>query len=84
MGSFLRPKSPQNLADEDYIRYKKNKPVDPEEILKEIKSANLGKIKKYDKLFDDSLSNKNICVFGNKDSILEIKGDFDKIIDLTN
>lgn len=84
MGTFLRPKSPQALADEDYARYKKENPVDHEKILADIKYAKLDEIKEYKKLFKAAIGEENICVFGNRESILEVKDKFDKIIDLKN
>ena len=84
MGTFLRPKSPQGLADEDYARYKKEKPTDHEKILADIKHSNLDEIKEYKKLFKAAIDEENICVFGNRESILEVKDNFDKIIDLKN
>ena len=82
MGSLLRPKSALNLADEDYIRYKKENPIDPEKILSEIKYTKLSEIRSYKNLFKDALAKENICVFGNRESIIDAKDNFDKIIDL--
>lgn len=82
MGSILRPKSPSTLADEDYGRYKKENPFDPEEILAEIKSASLDDIKAYGDLFEKSMQKDNLVAFGNRDSITKVKDSFDKIIDL--
>lgn len=82
MGSILRPKSPSTLADEDYGRYKKEKPFEPEEILAEIKSASLDDIKAYGDLFEKSMQKDNLVAFGNRDSITKVKDSFDKIIDL--
>lgn len=82
MGSILRPKSPSTLADEDYGRYKKENPFDPEEILAEIKSASLDDIKAYADLFEKSMQKDNLVAFGNRDSITKVKDSFDKIIDL--
>ena len=82
MGSILRPKSPSSLADEDYGRYKKENPIEPEEILAEIKSASLDDIKAYADLFEKSMQEDNLVAFGNRDSITKVKDSFDKIIDL--
>lgn len=82
MGSILRPKSPSTLADEDYGRYKKENPFEPEEILAEIKSASLDDIKAYGDLFEKSMQKNNLVAFGNRDSITKVKDSFDKIIDL--
>ena len=84
MGQILRPKSPQNLGDDDFIKYKKENPKEDREILKEIKASNIEKIKSFAKLFDQSIKENNICVFGNRESILKVKSDFDKIIDLND
>ena len=72
------------MADEDYARYKKENPVDHEKILADIKYAKLDEIKEYKKLFKTAIDEENICVFGNRESILEVKDKFDKIIDLKN
>ncbi|WP_296142035.1 insulinase family protein [uncultured Anaerococcus sp.] len=82
MGSILRPKSPSTLADEDYGRYKKENPFDPEEILAEIKNASLDDIKAYADLFAKSMQKDNLVAFGNRNSITKVKDSFDKIIDL--
>ena len=84
MGQFLRPKSPLAKANEEYIRYKKDNPIDIEKVLKEIKEAKLSDIKAYNKLFEDSFEKANVCVFGNRDKILKNKEYFDKIIDLND
>lgn len=84
MGQILRPKSPQNLGDDDFIKYKKENPKEDREILKEIKASDIEKIKSFAKLFDQSIKENNICVFGNRESILKVKSDFDKIIDLND
>lgn len=82
MGSILRPKSPSSLAEEDYGRYKKENPTNPEEILSQIKTARLSDIKAYKDLFEKSMQKDNLVVFGNRDSLTEVKDYFDKIIDL--
>lgn len=84
MGSILRPKSPSTLADEDYVRYKKENPIDPEKLLSEIKTSTLDEIKAYNDLFKKSMQEENICVFGNRENITDIKNEFDKIIDLND
>lgn len=82
MGSILRPKSPSSLADEDYGRYKKEKPTNPEELLSQIKTASLTDIKAYKDLFEKSMQKDNLVAFGNRNSLTEVKDYFDKIIDL--
>ncbi|MFO3715775.1 insulinase family protein [Anaerococcus cruorum] len=82
MGSILRPKSPSSLAEEDYGRYKKENPTNPEEILSQIKTARLSDIKAYKDLFEKSMQKDNLVAFGNRDSLTEVKDYFDKIIDL--
>ena len=82
MGSILRPKSPQALADEDFGRYKKESPSDPEEFLWQIKNAKLADIKAYADLFEKSMKKNNLTAFGNRDMLIEVKYHFDKIIDL--
>ncbi|WP_297281779.1 insulinase family protein [uncultured Anaerococcus sp.] len=84
MGSILRPKSPSALADEDYVRYKKENPTDPEKLLAEIKSSGLDEIKAYADLFEKAMNKENICVFGNRTNIIDVKDKFDKIIDLND
>ena len=84
MGSILRPKSPSTLADEDYVRYKKENPIDPEKLLSEIKTSTLDEIKAYNDLFKKSMQEENICVFGNRENITDMKNEFDKIIDLND
>ena len=84
MGSILRPKSPSTLADEDYVKYKKENPIDPEKLLSEIKTSTLDEIKAYNDLFKKSMQEENICVFGNRENITDIKNEFDKIIDLND
>lgn len=82
MGSILRPKSPQALADEDFGRYKKESPSDPEEFLWQIKNTKLADIKAYADLFEKSMKKNNLTAFGNRDMLIEVKDHFDKIIDL--
>lgn len=82
MGSILRPKSPSSLAEEDYGRYKKENPTNPEEILSQIKTARLSDIKAYKDLFEKSMQKDNLVAFGNRDSLTEVKDYFHKIIDL--
>ena len=84
MGSILRPKSPSALADEDYVRYKKENPTDPNKLLSEIKSSNLDEIKGHADLFKEATEKENICIFGNRDNITDVKDKFDKIIDLND
>jgi len=84
MGSILRPKSPSVLADEDYVRYKKENPIQADKLLSEIKSSNLDEIKNFANLFEHAMKKENICVFGNRENIIDIKNKFDKIIDLDN
>lgn len=84
MGAILRPKSPSALGDEDYIRYKKEEPINPEKILKDIKESTLSDVKAFDNLFDRAMENNNLCAFGNRKDILEVKEEFDKIIDLND
>ena len=82
MGSILRQKSPQALEDEDFGRYKKESPSDPEEFLWQIKNAKLADIKAYADLFEKSMKKNNLTAFGNRDMLIEVKDHFDKIIDL--
>ena len=84
MGTILRPKSPSTLADQDYARYKKENPINPEDILADIKSANIKDIKSYAGLFEKSMQKDNLVAFGNRDSLKEVKDYFDQIIDLNN
>lgn len=82
MGSILRPKSPSSKAEEDYSRYKKENPTNPEELLSQIKTANIADIKAYKDLFEKSMQKDNLVAFGNRDKLNEVKDYFDKIIDL--
>ena len=84
MGAILRPKSPSALGDEDYIRYKKEEPIDPEKVLKDIKESTLSDVKAFENLFDLAMENNNLCAFGNRKDIVEVKEEFDKIIDLND
>lgn len=84
MGNFLRPKTPAQKADADFLFYKKNSAKTEEEILKEIKEAKLEDIKQLSDQFSKALAVNNICVFGNRDKILENKDLFDRIIDLND
>ena len=84
MGKFLRPKSPSQKADSDFVNYKKENPKDEEEILKEIKEANLSDIRALADVLDKALAYNNILVFGNRGKILEKKDLFDKIVDLAD
>ena len=84
MGAILRPKSPSALGDEDYIRYKKEEPINPEKILKDIKESTLSEVKAFENLFDQAMKTNNLCAFGNRKDILEVKEEFDKIIDLND
>ena len=84
MGNFLRPKSPSQKADSDFVNYKKENPKDEEAILKEIKEANLSDIRALADILDKALAYNNILVFGNRDKILDKKDLFDKIVDLAD
>ena len=84
MGKFLRPKSPSQKADSDFVNYKKENPKDEEEILREIKEAKLSDISALADVLDKALAYNNILVFGNREKILEKKDSFDKIIDLSD
>ena len=84
MGNFLRPKTPAQKADSDFLYYKKKSAKTEEEILKEIKEAKLEDIKQLSDAFSKALAVDNICVFGNRDKILENKDLFDRIIDLND
>ena len=84
MGNFLRPKTPAQKADADFLYYKKKSAKTEEEILKEIKEAKLEDIKQLADQFSKALAVDNICVFGNRDKILENKDLFDRIIDLND
>lgn len=84
MGSILRPKSPSSLADEDFVRYKKENPIDPEKLLEQIKATDLNQIKGFSNLFEKAMKEENVCVFGNRENIKEVKDKFDKIIDLND
>lgn len=84
MGNFLRPKTPAQKADADFLYYKKTSSKTEEEILKEIKEAKLEDIKQLSGAFFKALAVDNICVFGNRDKILENKDLFDRIIDLND
>ena len=84
MGNFLRPKTSSQKADSDFLYYKKKSAKTEEEILKEIKEAKLEDIKQLADQFSKALAVNNICVFGNRDKILENKDLFDRIIDLND
>ena len=84
MGNFLKPKTPAQKADSDFLYYKKKSAKTEEEILKEIKEAKLEDIKQLEDQFSKALAVNNICVFGNRDKILENKDLFDRIIDLND
>lgn len=84
MGNFLRPKTPAQKADSDFLYYKKKSAKTEEEILKEIKEAKLEDIKQLADQFSKALAVDNICVFGNRDKILENKDLFDRIIGLND
>lgn len=84
MGNFLKPKTPSQKADADFLFYKKNSAKTEEEILKEIKEAKLEDIKQLSDQFSKALAVNNICVFGNRDKILENRDLFDRIIDLND
>ena len=84
MGKFLRPKSPSQKADSDFLNYKKENPKNEEEILKEIKAADLSDVRDLADVLDKALAYNNILVFGNREKILEKKDFFDKIIDLSD
>ena len=84
MGTILRPKSPSTLADQDYARYKKENPINPEDILADIKSASIKDIKSYADLFEKSMQKDNLVVFGNRDKLNDNKEFFGELIDLDN
>lgn len=83
MGSILRPRSPFDKADIDYIRYKKGlDEKETEKDLANIKDASLDDIKALEHIFNQVVEKENLVVFGNRDQILEDKNFFDEIIDL--
>lgn len=83
MGSLIRPKSPDQKADLDYINYKKGKDQSEVEVfLEDIKNASLDDIRAYADLFQKAIEKENITVFGNREEILKHKDFFDNIIDL--
>ena len=84
MGSILSPQSAPNKGEIDFIRYLKKNPVDNDNLLEEIKNTSIKNLKDLSPILDKAMTSDNICVFGNRDQILEIKSDFDKVIDLNN
>ncbi|MDO5047554.1 MAG: insulinase family protein [Anaerococcus sp.] len=84
MGSILRPQTPNQYGQIDYINYKNKDFKDPEEILKEIKEADLKEIKDLGEVFDKAFEVDNVAVFGNRESILKEKDYFDRIIDIND
>lgn len=85
MGSLLRPKSPFEQADFDYVYYKKGlDEKETQKYLEDIKNASLEDIKAFSEPFQKAVEADNIVVFGNRDQILEEKDYFDQIIELDN
>ena len=84
MGNFLKPKTPSQRADADFIYYKKANSKKEEDTLKEIKEASLDDIKNMSIYFEKALAVDNICVFGNREAICENKDFYDRIIDLND
>lgn len=84
MGTILRPKSPSQKADMDFLAYMKENPKSEEEILSEIKNAKISDIRSFADIFEKALALNNICVFGNRAKIKENSNLFDKIIDLAD
>lgn len=84
MGSILRPKSPATKGEEDFIRFLKKDPKSPSDLLAEIKTADLDTIKSYSDLFDQAMAVDNVCVFGNREQLEEIKSEFDIVTDLNS
>ena len=84
MGSILSPQSAPNKGEIDFIRYLKENPVDNDKLLEEIKNTSIKDLKYLSPILDKAMASDNICVFGNREQILEIKSDFDKVIDLND
>lgn len=84
MGSFLRPISPKQKGEADFIAYKNKSYKGISEILGEIKATSLKDIKALAPYFRKALEVENYTIFGNRDQILKEKDKFDKIIDINN
>lgn len=84
MGSFLRPVSPKQKGEADFIAYKNKSYKGISEILGEIKATSLKDIKALAPYFRKALEAENYTIFGNRDQILKEKDKFDKIIDINN
>lgn len=85
IGSYLKPKSPSQKSDMDYVNYKKG--LDEKEIekfIEDIKSSSLEDIKNYSEVFEKAIQANNITVFGNREQIKENLDFFDSIIDLND
>lgn len=82
MGSILKPKSPKQKGDSDYAYYRIPSAKKDDDILKEIKNANLTDIKNLKVSFDKAMKLDNLVVFGNRNDIEKNKDLFDEIKDI--
>lgn len=84
MGGFLRPISPKQKGEVDFIAYKDKSYKSTTEILGEVKATSLKDIRALAPYFRKALKAENYTIFGNREQILKKKDEFDKIIDINN
>lgn len=82
MGTILRPRNPKQMGDADYAYFRIPSSKKEDDILAEIKAANLDDIKALSDSFDKAMDLDNLVVFGARSDIEKNKDLFDEIKDL--
>ena len=82
MGTILRPRNPKQIGDADYAYFRIPSSKKEDDILAEIKAANLDDIKALSDSFDKAMDLDNLVVFGARSDIEKNKDLFDEIKDL--
>ncbi|WP_311480281.1 insulinase family protein [uncultured Anaerococcus sp.] len=82
MGTILRPRNPKQMGDADYAYFRIPSSKKEDDILAEIKAANLEDIKALSDSFDKAMDLDNLVVFGARSDIEKNKDLFDEIKDL--
>lgn len=82
MGTILRPRNPKQMGDADYAYFRIPSSKKENDILAEIKAANLEDIKALSDSFDKAMDLDNLVVFGARSDIEKNKDLFDEIKDL--
>ena len=82
MGTILKPRNPKQMGDADYAYFRIPSSKKEDDILAEIKAANLDDIKALSDSFDKAMDLDNLVVFGARSDIEKNKDLFDEIKDL--